>query len=83
MNKKRTQFLNKARSPSTLEDYFDKSKDIEVADVQFSFKNRQLHHLLSERGKAILENNHDMKNLIEEEIHGTIKRDHETLTTPV
>lgn len=83
ISKNRTAFLNKLKSPSTLEDYFNKTNNIEIADIQFSFKNRAIHQLLFERGKQILENNHETKRMIEEEIHATIKRDHQTLTTPV
>ena len=83
VNKKRIAFLNKWKSPSTLDDYFNKTSHIEIADIKFSFKNRVIHKLLLERGKAILDNDHNMKIMIEDEIHATIKRDHDILTTPV
>lgn len=83
LSKKRTEFLKNMRTPSTLDDYFNKSKDIEIADIQFSFRNREILRLLGERGKAILEQNHEMKSMIENEITSLVKKDHETFTTPV
>lgn len=81
MKNERT-FWNKS-APSSLGDYFKKSKNIEIADIHFSFKNRKILNLLKERGKAILENNNDMKKKIENEINETKRKDHETITTPV
>jgi hypothetical protein len=83
INSKRTMFLNKSRSPSTLKDYFVKTKDIQIADIYFSFKNREILHLLAERGIAILDGQHEMKVMLEEDIYSIIKKDHKILTTPV
>ncbi|CAI2372771.1 unnamed protein product [Moneuplotes crassus] len=83
LNKKRTEFISRKGSKGNLEDYFSKTKDIEIADIHFSFKNREVLHLLGERGKAILDNNHEMKVLIQNEILTLIKKDYEIYTTPV
>jgi hypothetical protein len=82
-NMKRKMFLGKSRSPTTLKDYFVKSKDIQIADIYFSFKNREVLRLLSERGKAILDGDHGMKTMIEEEMYDIIRKDYKIFTTPV
>jgi len=81
--KKRQGFINRGQSPSTLSEYINRSKDFQIADVNFSFKNREILHLLTERGKAVLDNDHDSKRLIEAEIKAVIEEDHEQLSTPV
>lgn len=83
MNAKRAAFLEKGKSPSTLSEYINRSRDFEIAEINFSFKNREILNLLAERGKAILDNDHEMKILIEQEINAIIKIEHERLTTPV
>lgn len=83
LNPKRTAFLNKGKTFSNLSEYQNRSKEFEIADIHFSFKNREILNLLHERGKAILDNDHDMKRYIEHEINSVIKQNHETLTTPV
>lgn len=76
-------FAEKGRTKSTLNEYFIKTTDFQIADIYFSFKNREILHLLSERGKAILDNDHEVKVAIEGEIKDIIRHKHEELTTPV
>lgn len=49
----------------------------------FLSNNREVLHLLEERGQAILHNDKTQKETIEEEIKDTITKKHELLTTPV
>lgn len=83
LNSKRMDFINKGQSPSSLTEYINRSKDFQIADINFSFKNREVLYLLAERGQAILNNSPESKVLIEKEINELIRRNHETFITPV
>jgi hypothetical protein len=83
LNSKRMNFIKKEGSPSSLSEYANRSKDFQIADINFSFKNREVLYLLAERGHAIWSNSQESKVLIEKEINELIRRNHDTFTTPV
>ena len=70
--------------PSTLNEFFwNRSKEFKIAEIHFSFKNREILHLLEKRGDAILEGDHNLKLSIQNQIDNLIKDKHEIFTTPV